>query len=304
MSRKTAPQPHGPPSIANYIKEFIKIIERLDTSKPTWTLFQSFARIGACAIHQAPYHDLLCPIDDTFHTVEKEYMEAIRGYSRDQLNRFAELIAITRMALSVQYTDFLGHLFMSLELGNSAQGQFFTSFELSYLIACMTLTNIGETINQKGFITLCEPAIGAGGMMIAAARCLQDDGYNLAEHAFFVGTDVSQTAFDMSYIQLGLIGFPGIVRHGNTLSNEIWDSWFTPICRVYPARTRMFLDSLSAPTTEPEPVQELPTGPEPIPAQIPLILTPTQPGPKPTKRGAIAPITEKEHQQFVQASLF
>ena len=37
----------------------------------------------------------------------------------------------------------------------------------------------------------------------------------------------------MCYIQLSQLGLAGNVRHGNTLSNEIWEVWPTPQEKIY-----------------------------------------------------------------------
>jgi hypothetical protein len=37
----------------------------------------------------------------------------------------------------------------------------------------------------------------------------------------------------MAYIQLSLYGIPAMVIHGNTLTMEEWDRWYTP-CALVP----------------------------------------------------------------------
>ncbi|MEZ4614398.1 MAG: hypothetical protein R2867_02635 [Caldilineaceae bacterium] len=87
-------------------------------------------------------------------------------------------------------------------------------------------------------------------MLIATAHTLLEAGHDPASSMFFVATDLSRLSFNMAYLQTSILGLSGLVRHGNTLSNEVWDSRLTPICRVFPWRTRRVLDSLTFETEE------------------------------------------------------
>lgn len=46
-------------------------------------------------------------------------------------------------------------------------------------------------------------------------------------------TDISRDAWNMSYIQLAALDLQGIVRHGNTLSGEVFQSRPTPQLRYF-----------------------------------------------------------------------
>lgn len=317
MSKK--PVPVGNPHLAQHTKDFIKVIEHLDTSRHHWDIFQDFVTIAALSVHQAPYHDGLLFKNQQFDQVEEQYMKAIKRYKPNQLNEFAHLLAITQLALAQQKCDFLGHVYMAMELSNKHAGQFFTPYEISYFIARMTLTGLDQIIQEKGYISLCEPACGAGGMMIAAAQCLEEDGFPPHKYAFCVATDISATAFHMTYLQLSLIAFPGLIRHGNTLSNETWTSWYTPAAYANPGLTLAFLQGAHTKPAEPEtsthtaPVGQLaiathPAGVPPgLQGQLALLDTATEQ--KPARRsgrsdgGAII-VTQQEREQFTQASLF
>lgn len=75
---------------------------------------------------------------------------------------------------------------------------------------------------------------GAGGMIIAAAHILEEQGHDPGALLFFDATDISRTCFNMTYLQTSILGLSGYVRHANSLSHQQWDGRFTPICRVYP----------------------------------------------------------------------
>ncbi|WP_230851082.1 SAM-dependent methyltransferase [Ralstonia solanacearum] len=105
----------------------------------------------------------------------------------------------------------------------------FTPFEVSRMIAKMMLSGAAAEIERKGFITLMEPAAGAGGMVIAAASALLDEGINYQQTMHATLIDVDPIACHMAYVQMSLLHVPAIVIHGNALApNATWGHWVTP----------------------------------------------------------------------------
>ncbi len=96
------------------------------------------------------------------------------------------------------------------------------------MMAEITLQDAGDLIRQKGFITLIEPASGAGGMIIAAADVIAKQGFDIASQLYVDATDLSPLCFKMTYLQLALRGIPATVRRGNSLSLEVFDHAVTP----------------------------------------------------------------------------
>lgn len=124
--------------------------------------------------------------------------------------------------------DCLGSLFMSLDLGNAGTGQFFTPYEVSRLMAGMILGGAREVVERQGFFTLMEPAVGAGGMVIAAADALAEKGINYQQSMHVTAIDIDPTAVHMAYLQCSLLHIPAIIIHGNSLGMQEWDHWVTP----------------------------------------------------------------------------
>lgn len=236
--------------IKDYSKEFKKVIEGFRYNRGIREIFTDWLEIAACAIHQEPYHLGLVPRDEAFDKMEAQYMAAVKKYSKEELDAFAKLLGITKMALWEGKEDFLGQMYMELEISQERSGEFFTPFPVSLMIAKMMLGDLTEQIREKGFITVADPACGGGGMLIATAQVIEEQGYNPAEVMFFEATDISKACCDMAYLQTSILGLSGIVRHGNTLSMEEKSYRFTPICRVHPARTNTFLQSLYSPQAE------------------------------------------------------
>ena len=160
-------------------------------------------------------------------------MEAIKPYSHDELTVFSELLSLTLIAHHTGYGDFLGEMAGEAELLNKQGGQFFTPYHLCRAISKMTLGDITTQIKEKGLITIAEPAVGAGALVIASAEEIASQGVNPAAYVQFDCTDVSRDAFNMAYIQLSALGLQAIVRHGNTLSDEYWEHRPTPQLRLF-----------------------------------------------------------------------
>lgn len=186
-------------------------------------VFRDFVEIGALAISNA--------IDKLhFEKREARYMDIIKRYSREEIDRFAKMLACITMSLECDFKDSLGQIFMNLELGDQWRGQFFTPYPVSYMMAKISASDINQAGIEAagGFITMQEPTVGAGGMVIAFAQAMLDEKINYQRHLHVTATDVDATAAHMAYIQLSLLHIPALVIHGNSLSLVEWDHWATP----------------------------------------------------------------------------
>ncbi|VEB92810.1 Uncharacterised protein [Citrobacter koseri] len=93
---------------------------------------------------------------------------------------------------------------MQLELGDKYRGQFFTPWDVGIMMARMQLGNVADNFADKPFITLAEPACGAGCMVLAFATVLRDAGYSPHRYLWVSATDIDPLAAGMAYIQLTL----------------------------------------------------------------------------------------------------
>ena len=80
---------------------------------------------------------------------------------------------------------------MELELGSRANGQFFSPPEISEMMAHLAEVDIPD---GQEFITLSEPACGAGGMVLAYAKQMIAKGYNPGQHMWAQCVDIDRTA--------------------------------------------------------------------------------------------------------------
>jgi len=79
-----------------------------------------------------------------------------------------------------------------------------------------------ESLPTEGAITVCEPACGAGAMILSLAQaCPPETRRRLRVTAI----DINRTACDMAFINTSLWGVPTRVMHGDSLANKYWAAW-------------------------------------------------------------------------------
>ena len=212
-----------------FTKKFLSLSGRFSL----WQAWADFVYMTAAAISNAV---------DPYHAEEREaaYMKIIGKYDKRDQAVFPELVAELVDALERNpEQDFLGGVFMELELGSHWHGQFFTPYSICQCMAEITCQDAAEKILEQGFLTMNDPACGAGATLIAAChtigRTLEKDGLNWQNHVLVTGQDVDQVAGLMCYIQLSFQGAAGYVKIGNTLTDPMREGddtgnyWFTPM---------------------------------------------------------------------------
>ena len=214
-------------------KPFLSKLQDLSRSRSPHRTFSDWLEIAALSLHQLPYHVGDLEKDAAFEQLEQCYMERIQPYSRDELNVFAELLRLTTIAHHSGYGDFLGEIAGEAELLNAKGGQFFTPYHLCRAMAKMSLGDVKAQVEAKGFLTVCEPACGAGALVIASAEEMAAQGVDPRAYVQFDCTDISRDAFNMTYIQLSVQNLQAVVHHGNTLSQEYWEHRPTPQLRLF-----------------------------------------------------------------------
>jgi hypothetical protein len=164
---------------------------------------------------------------------ETRYLSIVKNYTKEELNTLAELLPIlidefSQGDIGVQFDDVLGDIYMNCEFCNEYSGQFFTPYTVSYLMAQILMSDTKSTLEQKGFIDVCEPACGAGGMCIASADALHSMGINYQQCLHMTAQDIDPMCVHMAYIQLTLLHIPAVVILGDSLRLEERQHWFTP----------------------------------------------------------------------------
>ena len=200
--------------------EFIRQFNALAQHKRRYEVFRDFVTLSAISLN-----NVMEPDAERKATLESEYMDIIRSYSHEQAHGFAELLGLVVNMLEPTPQDVLGELYMELDLGNERAGQFFTPNTISQFLA--RLNGVKPPPGQN-FVRVCEPACGAGGMVLAIAQTLIESGKNTARAMWAQCQDIDRTAALMCFTQLSLWNIPAVVIVGDTLANEVRECFYTP----------------------------------------------------------------------------
>ena len=194
-------------------KEFMKIFHELCYSRQPWQVWSDVITMMACSIANT--------VDRTegrHQNREREYTECMNRIG--SADKPAQLFAVVVNALEENpEQDFLGQMYMCLNLGNHWKGQFFTQYDVCKMMSQITCGSVDSQIEQQGYISICDPACGAGATLMAAANTMKNSKYNFQNHVLFVGQDIDRIVGMMCYIQLSLLGCAGYICIGNSLTN-------------------------------------------------------------------------------------
>lgn len=202
-----------------HVDNFNRIIKTIAPSLHRYDVFRDFATISAISLHNA-----IAKCDD----LEQEYFTIIKKYTKQDLSLFSELLGELVMGLEARPCDFLGSIYMNLDLGSKNAGQFFTPFEVSRLMAMMLFEGVEDTLSKKPFITLHEPSCGSGGMVIGYAQALIEKGFNPQQQLWVSCIDIDSFPAMMTYVQLSLLHIPAEVITGDTLRMDFRRVMKTP----------------------------------------------------------------------------
>lgn len=189
---------------------FRSLIEQLVRRHDAYKVFAAFTHLTACALAHG--------------TREAEYFDEAKRWERDELEVFSHALGALVMEMEARpFTDLLGGHYMDLALSHKGQqwnGEFHTPQPICELMARVIA---GDTPPpDEGPITLCEPACGAGAMILAYAQALPADARRRLR---VTAIDISKVACDMCFINTTLWGIPTEVIHGDTLRMEFRASW-------------------------------------------------------------------------------
>ncbi len=198
----------------------IKLFNKFAYKYSIYDAYSDFIEIAALSINSAAEINNIKENDKAFQNIVKKY-------SKDDFEIFVKIFTELVLALEENTTDVLGTIFMEMGLGSKWKGQFFTSFDVCMIMAQITFND--KEINEKGYITLNEPCVGGGAMVLAFSEVMKRKGYNPQTQLKAVCQDLDIRACYMSYIQLSLLGIPAVVYQGNTLMLEFNKALYTPM---------------------------------------------------------------------------
>ena len=198
---------------------FISAFNSIAKHKHRYKVFEDFVTVSAITLHNR------FNMNDS---LEQEYLTIINGYSKKERFAIAKLFAMLVDLLNPEPIDILGQLYMELEISSKGNGQFFTPDSVSQIMAKIVYGGKIE-LPSCGFITMSEPACGAGGMVLAFVKEMLNQKLSPANHLWVQCVDIDRMVALMCYIQLSLWGVPAQIIVGNTLTLEYREQFFTPV---------------------------------------------------------------------------
>lgn len=199
----------------HFEQQFIACFEKIAPHYRRFEVFNDFITLSALDMYQLIYKEYA----DSSLTERFNYAKA--RYTEPEFNELTKLFALTVEALTEKCYDFLGTVFMQLNLGDEYKGQYFTPSHIADLMAKITLQGCDNVIKAQGFITLSEPTCGSGVMVIGGINALTEAGFNPQQQLWVECRDVDFMAGMMCYIQLSLLHIPASIIIGDTLLNEV-----------------------------------------------------------------------------------
>lgn len=210
--------------------QFISVFKATGRNLRRWDVFSDFITLAASEL-------------DIVRIRTPENIERCRKicerYDQDDIDNLHKLFQFMFCALNGKFHDFLGSIYMELELGSDDMAQYFTPYSVQSMMARMLIPGIKETIEREGIATVSDPACGSAGMIIAYAECLLEADINPSAHLFASCIDIDPVAADMAFIQLSLLGIAAEVVTGNTLTIQFNRVRYTPVYFANDFETRL-----------------------------------------------------------------
>ena len=178
---------------------------------------------------------------DWNQTRENEYLNRINYYDKSAQQLFPQMFAEIVEAFEQEGArDILGEIYMELEMYNKWHGQFFTPEHICRFMAKVVDSDLAGLIERQGYISACDPCCGGGALLIAFTHNCIEQKINYQRDVLFVGQDIDPVVARMCYIQMSLLGMPGYVAIGNSLTQPLTghvltpaangnDIWYTPL---------------------------------------------------------------------------
>ena len=192
-------------------QEIAKKIQRMSGTYTPYVIFTDWCKMLSLSISNA------CEIihGDLWQQREKTYIDTASKYTSEQLNTIVELgQALIEVYEQEGPYDALGEIYMAAECGNKSTGQFFTPFHVSVLTAQL------HKYPEDEIIRLNEPSCGAGGMILATAKVINEHGGNAQRQLRVTAQDLDWNSIYMTYIQLSFNGIDAVCIQGDTLMNN------------------------------------------------------------------------------------
>ena len=172
---------------------------------------------------------------DPIHAEQRsETLKRLKSsYKDDEWKAFhqglADLCGIfTRNIQMCLYEDLFTLPFTQLGATSGVLKQDFSPAEIGKLIGAISIPS-HLTLPEQGFFSLGDHACGSGTLLLAGVQRFADIGYNPSKQLVIQAADLDARCVHMTYLHLSLYGIPAVIVHGNTITLEEYDRWYTPV---------------------------------------------------------------------------
>ncbi|MBK1667356.1 hypothetical protein CKO28_04845 [Rhodovibrio sodomensis] len=200
-----------------HLKDFCRTLSALPGHRNIRDHYCDFLEASLASLHSVSLK--LAGRDPT--PMDRAYAGVRQRAGAAVMQAYAQMFSHLASSLEARPRDAFGELFGALDLGVGEAGQFYTPFEVSQFLVQANLTDIESVIAEKGFFTVAEPAVGAGGMLIAVRNEMVARGLSPHRQCLAVGVDIDRRAVAMAYIQTTLLGLATVVVHGDALKLDL-----------------------------------------------------------------------------------
>ena len=152
------------------------------------------------------------------------YRKCLDRYSAAEGEEFGRLFELYVQAAEADpFRDILGELFMRLDVNSVHSGQFFTPYHIAEMMARMQFdpAEFKRQVEQKGYMTVYDPAVGAGVMLLGFAKVVYDAlGRWGTNRLRLYGSDIDIRCVNMCRIQMRINGLDRFGRMIGLLANN------------------------------------------------------------------------------------
>ena len=219
-------------TVKKQYESIVKLFGKLTGARQLWELWEDTMIMFATMISNA--------VDKRFYDKREEMFKNVASkYSEKEIQIFLQIFAeIVNQLEAEPEQDFLGDLYMQLDLGSHWHGQFFTPYNVCKMMADFQLPAELSFEDAKA-VTITDCACGGGALLIASAHSYRTKmakiGLNAQDFVCLYAQDLSMVATLMCYIQISLQGYAGKIKIGDSLLHPMLDSdngsdiWYTPM---------------------------------------------------------------------------
>lgn len=192
-------------------KKILELLGKIQPGQNPQTTFFDWITLMAMSIANS------CTIikSKTYEEREERFKLIVSRYREEEVKMLCKAMSYLMIELEENPSDILGEIYHELNINNKNTGQFFTPFHLSKLTASMMLLpKEGEKV------ILNEPSAGGGGMILASAQYLKENGIDYIKYMDVIAQDLDWNCVYMCYVQLSLAGINATVIQGDTLKGK------------------------------------------------------------------------------------